>query len=99
MPLFGSENWLYIAFIGLIVGLLARLLKPGRDRMGIILTILLGIGGALLAGAVGQHFGWYAPGQPAGFVGALLGAIAILLVVALFRRPRERRIFKNRTRR
>lgn len=38
MPLFGSENWLYIAFIGLVVGLLARLLKPGRDRMGLILT-------------------------------------------------------------
>lgn len=96
MPLFGSENWLYIAFIGLIVGLLARLLKPGRDRMGLILTTLLGIGGALLSGFVGQHFGWYSLGQPTGFIGALIGAIAILLVVALFRRPRERRIFKNK---
>ena len=96
MPLFGSENWLYIAFIGLIVGLLARLLKPGRDRMGLILTTLLGIAGALLAGFVGQYFGWYSPGQPAGFLGALIGAIAILLVVALFRRPRERRIFKSK---
>lgn len=96
MPLFGSENWLYIALIGLIVGLLARLLKPGRDRMGLILTTLLGIAGALLAGFVGQHFAWYAPGQPAGFVGALIGAVVILLVVALFRRPRERRIFKSK---
>ena len=95
MSLFGSENWLYIAFIGLVVGLLARLLKPGRDRMGLILTTLLGIAGALLSGYVCQHFGWYSPGQPAGFVGALLGAIVILLVVAMFRRPRERRIFKK----
>lgn len=96
MPLFGSENWLYIALIGLIVGLLARLLKPGRDRMGLILTTLLGIGGALLAGYAGQYFGWYSPGQPVGFVAALIGAIAILLVVALLRRPRERRIFKSK---
>ncbi len=96
MTLFGSENWRYIAFIGLFVGLLARLLKPGRDRMGLIMTTLLGIAGALLAGFVGQHFGWYAPGQPAGFVGALIGAIVILIVVAVFRRPRERRIFSNR---
>ena len=84
---------------GLVIGILARFFYPGAVQMGWIATILLGIGGALLAGAVGQHFGWYAPGQPAGFAGALLGAIAILLVVALFRRPRERRIFKNRTRR
>ena len=96
MPLFGSENWLYIAFIGLVVGLLARLLKPGRDRMGLILTTLLGIGGALLAGAVGQHFGWNSTGQPAWYLGALIGAIDILLEVALIRKPRERRIFKNR---
>ncbi len=96
MPLFGSENWLYIALIGLITGLLARLFKPGRDRMGLILTTLLGIGGALLSGYVGQHFGWYSPGQPAGYIGALVGAIVILLIVAMFRRPRERRIFTNK---
>ncbi len=96
MPLFGSENWLYIAIIGLAVGLLARLLKPGRDRMGLILTTLLGIGGALLSGYVGQHFGWYAPGEPAAYLGAVVGAILILLVVAAFRRPRERRIFTSK---
>ena len=57
MPLFGSENWLYIAVIGLVVGLLARLLKPGRDRMGLILTTLLGIGGGAFKfdGGVGQR--------------------------------------------
>ncbi len=90
MDLFGSSNWLYIIFIGLIVGLLARLLKPGRDNLGIILTVLLGIGGALLAGWAGQQMGWYQPGQPAGFIGALIGAIVILVVVSLFRGRRRR---------
>jgi uncharacterized membrane protein YeaQ/YmgE (transglycosylase-associated protein family) len=83
--LLGSGSWLYIIFIGLIVGLLARFLKPGNDGMGIILTILLGIAGAVLASFVGQRMGWYAPGQAAGFIGALIGAIVILLVVSLFR--------------
>lgn len=86
--LFGSSNWLYIILIGFVVGLLARFLKPGRDSMGIILTTLLGIAGALLAGWFGQAMGWYRPGEPAGFLGALLGAIVILIVVSLFRRKR-----------
>jgi uncharacterized membrane protein YeaQ/YmgE (transglycosylase-associated protein family) len=89
--LFGSDNWLYIVLIGFVVGVLARLLKPGRDRMGIILTILLGIAGALLAGWFGRTMGWYSPGEPAGFIGALLGAIAILVIVAMFRGRRSRR--------
>jgi uncharacterized membrane protein YeaQ/YmgE (transglycosylase-associated protein family) len=88
--LFGSSNWLYIILIGFVVGLLARFLKPGRDGMGIILTTLLGIAGAVAASYIGQAMGWYAPGQPAGFIGALLGAIVILIVVSLFRRkPRS----------
>lgn len=96
MPLFGSENWLYIALIGLLVGIVARFFKPGRDRMGIILTTLLGIAGALFAGWFGQYMGWYQPGQPAGFIGAVLGSIFILLVVGLFKKPRERRIFRSK---
>ncbi len=87
--LLGSTNWLYIILIGLVVGVLARLLKPGRDSMGIILTIVLGIAGAILASYVGQQVGWYAPGQAAGFFGALLGAIVILLIVSLFRGRRR----------
>ena len=88
MPLFGSENWLYIAFIGLVVGLLARLLKPGRDRMGIILTTLLGIAGALLAGWFGRTMGWYGMGEPVGFIASLVGAIVILVLVGLIRKKR-----------
>ena len=87
--LFGSRNWIYIILIGFVVGLLARALKPGRDSMGLILTTLVGIGGALLAGWAGQQMGWYRPGQPAGFVGALIGAVVILIIVSLFRRPRR----------
>ncbi len=76
----GSDSWLYIIFIGFVVGLLARFLKPGNDSMGFIMTILLGIAGALLASWFGQQMGWYAPGQAAGFIGALLGAIVISIV-------------------
>ena len=83
--LLGSGSWLYIIFIGFIVGLLARFLKPGNDGMGFILTILLGIAGAVLASFIGQQMGWYAPGQAAGFIGALIGAIVILLLVSLVR--------------
>jgi uncharacterized membrane protein YeaQ/YmgE (transglycosylase-associated protein family) len=91
MEILGSNNWLVIIVIGFVVGLLARFLKPGNDSMGLILTTLLGIGGALLAGWIGQQMGWYAPGQPAGFFGALLGAILILVVVSLFRGRRRTR--------
>ena len=80
MPLFGSENWLYIAIIGLVVGLLARLLKPGRDRMGLILTTLLGIGGSLLAGYIGQAVGWYHAGEGAGFIASVIVAFLILFI-------------------
>lgn len=87
--LFGSSNWLYIILIGFVVGVLARFLKPGKDSMGIILTTLLGIAGALLAGFVGKAMGWYALNEAVGFLGALVGAIVILLVVGLFRRKRS----------
>ncbi|MDO5505691.1 MAG: GlsB/YeaQ/YmgE family stress response membrane protein [Pseudoxanthomonas suwonensis] len=85
MEIFGSSNWLYIIFIGLIVGILARLIKPGRQNMGIILTTVLGIVGALFASWLGQAIGWYGPGENAGFLGALIGAILILFIVGLVR--------------
>jgi len=82
--LFGSDSWLYIILVGFVVGLLARFISPGPQRLGCLLTIVLGIAGALLAGWFGQHMGWYRPGEPAGFLGALLGAIAILALLRLF---------------
>jgi uncharacterized membrane protein YeaQ/YmgE (transglycosylase-associated protein family) len=77
---------LWTIIIGFVVGVIAKFLTPGRDPGGIILTILLGIGGAFVATYIGQHFGWYRPGQPAGFIGAILGAILILLVYRLISR-------------
>ncbi|MEE7546871.1 GlsB/YeaQ/YmgE family stress response membrane protein [Xanthomonas sp. Kuri4-1] len=81
--LFGSSSWLYIILVGFVVGLLARFVMPGTQRLGCLLTIVLGIVGALVAGWFGQYMGWYAAGEPAGFVGALLGAVAILALLRL----------------
>jgi uncharacterized membrane protein YeaQ/YmgE (transglycosylase-associated protein family) len=64
--------------IGLIVGVLAKLVMPGRDPAGMIVTILLGIGGALLGGAIGRALGMYDPGQPAGWIMSILGAMILI---------------------
>ena len=65
--------------IGLVVGVLAKLVMPGRDPGGIIVTILLGIGGAFVGGAIGRALGFYDPGQPAGWIVSILGAILLLV--------------------
>ncbi|HLD65765.1 MAG TPA: GlsB/YeaQ/YmgE family stress response membrane protein [Pseudomonas sp.] len=70
-------------FIGLIVGLVARFLKPGNDPMGWIMTILLGIGGSLAATYGGQALGIYHAGEAAGFIGAVVGAIVLLVLYAM----------------
>lgn len=82
--LFGSTSWLYIILVGFVVGLLGRFFMPGNNRMGCLLTIVLGIVGALVAGWFGHYMGWYSRGEPAGFIGATLGAIAVLAVLRLF---------------
>ena len=69
-------------FIGLIVGLVARLLHPGKDGLGLIMTALLGIAVSLVATYGGQALGIYQAGQGAGFIGAVVGAILILFVVS-----------------
>lgn len=66
--------------IGLVVGLLARLLMPGSGPRGLIITILLGIGGAFVMTFVGQTLGWYQAGETAGFIGALIGAMALVFL-------------------
>lgn len=77
--------------VGLIVGALAKLIMPGRDPGGLIVTIALGIAGSLGAGMVGRQLGWYASGQSAGIIASVLGALALLALyrVLLARRPRE----------
>jgi uncharacterized membrane protein YeaQ/YmgE (transglycosylase-associated protein family) len=71
--------------IGLIVGALARLIMPGDQKMGWILTCVLGIAGAFLAGFVGQALGWYRADQPAGFIASVVGALVLLFVVGKLR--------------
>ncbi len=73
-------------FVGLIVGLIARAIKPGDDKMGWIMTIILGVLGALAAGYVGRAMGFYQPGQPAGWIASVLGAIVLLVIYDLVRR-------------
>ncbi len=69
--------------IGGIAGAIAKLLMPGKDPGGCIITILLGIAGALLAGFVGKTIGWYDEGEGAGFIAAIVGAFVILLIYRL----------------
>jgi uncharacterized membrane protein YeaQ/YmgE (transglycosylase-associated protein family) len=69
--------------VGFLVGLVARFIKPGNDQMGFIMTTLLGIAGAMFGGYVGQAFGIYQVGEPVGFIGAVVGAILLLLIVGL----------------
>ncbi len=66
--------------IGLLAGACAKLLMPGKDPGGFIITILLGIGGAFLATFLGKTVGWYEPGETAGFIGAVIGAVLILWI-------------------
>lgn len=82
----GILGWI---LFGLIVGAVAKLLMPGRDPGGIIVTMLLGIAGALLGGFAGQALGLYDEGEAAGFVMSLIGAIALL---ALYRMTMRRRL-------
>jgi uncharacterized membrane protein YeaQ/YmgE (transglycosylase-associated protein family) len=63
---------------GLIVGVVAKLIMPGPDPGGMILTILLGIVGALIGGFIGRMLGWYGEGDPVGFIMAVIGAIVVL---------------------
>lgn len=73
-------------FIGLIAGLVARMLKPGNDSMGWIMTALLGVAGSFLASYAGAALGLYAPGQAAGFIASVVGAIVLLVVYGLLKK-------------
>ena len=69
---------LSLILFGMVVGIIAKLLMPGKDPGGFIITILLGIAGAMIGGYIGRALGWYEPGQGAGFLMALLGSILLL---------------------
>jgi len=81
-------GFLWMLIIGLIVGALAKFIMPGKDPGGIIITILIGIAGALLAGFLGRALGWYNDGEPAGFIASLIGAILLLVIYRLVTKSR-----------
>ena len=75
-----------VLVIGLIVGLLARFITPGPNPRGIIVTIVIGIVGSVIATYGGQALGFYGQGEPAGFIGSVIGAVVLLVLVRLFGR-------------
>lgn len=79
-------HWAVWILIGLLAGGIARMIVPGREPGGCIVTILLGIAGALLAGFIGQQLDWYEPGEGAGFLAAILGACILLFGYRLIAR-------------
>ena len=77
---------IWTILIGFVVGLLAKMLTPGRDPGGFFITAVIGIAGSLLATFGGQALGLYSAGEPAGFIGSLVGAIILLVIYHLVRR-------------
>ena len=75
-------------FFGLVVGIVGKLLTPGRDPGGFILTIVLGIAGALIGGFLGQSLGLYREGEPVGFIMAVVGSVILLLLYRMFTKNR-----------
>lgn len=74
---------LYTLFIGLIVGFIARAIKPGNDSLGWIMTAILGVAGSFLATYAGQALGWYAAGSAAGWIASVIGAIVLLVIYGM----------------
>ena len=77
---YGFLGWI---IIGALAGFIAKAIVPGREPGGCIVTILLGVAGALLAGFLGNALGWYKPGDGAGFLAAIIGAVLILFIYKL----------------
>lgn len=84
-------SYLWMIILGFIVGAVAKKVQmPGRDQEGFVLTALLGVAGALLAGFLGQAMGWYEEGEPSGFIASVLGSMLLLFVYHLFARDDSR---------
>lgn len=81
-------SFIIMIIVGFIVGLIARAIMPGDQNMGIIMTTILGIVGAVVAGFLGQTMGWYAEGEPTGWIASVVGAIIVLFVVGMIAKKR-----------
>jgi uncharacterized membrane protein YeaQ/YmgE (transglycosylase-associated protein family) len=82
-------HMLITLIVGLVVGALAKFVMPGKDPGGIIVTMLLGVAGAFIAGALGHSLGWYAIGEGPGLIASIIGAMLLLGVYRLAVRPRR----------
>jgi uncharacterized membrane protein YeaQ/YmgE (transglycosylase-associated protein family) len=71
---------LWTIVLGFVIGIIAKLLHPGKDNMGFFATILLGVAGSFLAGIIGQFMGWYQAGQGAGFIASVIVSIILLII-------------------
>jgi len=76
---------IWTIIVGFIAGIVAKFIHPGKESMGFIMTTVLGIGGSLLATFIGQALGLYQAGSTAGFIGAVIGAIILLVIYGAFR--------------
>jgi len=74
--------------IGLLIGVVAKLLMPGKDPGGWVIAIVLGLAGSFLAGFIGRSLGWYGEGEPAGFILSVVGAMLLLVLYRLFARDK-----------
>jgi uncharacterized membrane protein YeaQ/YmgE (transglycosylase-associated protein family) len=77
---------LWVVIIGFVAGAVAKFIMPGKDPGGFIITIILGVVGALLATFLGRLIGWYGPGESAGFIAAIVGAVLLLVLYRLFKK-------------
>lgn len=71
---------LWTIVLGFVIGVIAKFLHPGKDDMGFIMTIVIGIAGSFLAGVIGQYMGWYRAGEGAGFIASVVVAIVLLVI-------------------
>ena len=76
---------LWTIIVGVVIGVVAKMIHPGKENMGFIMTVLLGIGGSFLAGVIGQYLGWYQAGEGAGFIASVVVAIVLLVIYGKMR--------------
>ena len=79
---------IWTILLGFVIGVIAKLLSPGKENMGFIMTVALGIGGSFLAGVVGQYLGWYQAGEGAGFIASVIVAILLLALYGKLKQTR-----------
>ena len=76
---------LWTIIVSFVIGVVAKTIHPGKEKMGFIMTVLLGIGGSFLAGVIGQYLGWYQAGEGAGFIASVVVAIVLLVIYGKMR--------------